>query len=197
MLSFHCFPCLGQSHGQRSANVFTVCYTSFPRGGLETGLELKSRLCCAALSRSVVSDSLQPHALQPLRLLCPRGFSRQEYWSELPCPPPGDLPKPRIEPRSPTLQEDSLPSEPPGKLQVQVEVSPNQASVTFGFMPIQGLVLSCPESWFPTPMSISIFYQTVNIRETGVVLILPQSTPSTVSKQHMSVQLLGIKLTIQ
>ena len=42
-------------------------------------------------------------------------FFRQEYWSGLPCPPPGDLPNPRIKPRSPTLQEDSLPSEPPGK----------------------------------------------------------------------------------
>ena len=31
------------------------------------------------------------------------GFSRQEYWSELPCPPPGDLPKPGIEPTSPAL----------------------------------------------------------------------------------------------
>ena len=43
------------------------------------------------------------------------GFSRQEYWSGLPCPPPGDLPDPRIEPRSPTCQVDPLPSEPPGK----------------------------------------------------------------------------------
>ena len=43
------------------------------------------------------------------------GFSRQEYWSGLPCPPPGDLPSPGIEPRSPALQMDSLPSEPPGK----------------------------------------------------------------------------------
>ena len=42
-------------------------------------------------------------------------FSRQEYWSGLPCPPPGDLPNPGIEPRSPTLQADSLLSEPPGK----------------------------------------------------------------------------------
>ena len=45
------------------------------------------------------------------------GFSRQEYWSGLPCPPPGELPNPGIEPRSPTLQADSLPSEPPGKPQ--------------------------------------------------------------------------------
>ena len=41
--------------------------------------------------------------------------SRQEYWSELPCPPPGDLPSPGMEPRSPTWQADSLLSEPPGK----------------------------------------------------------------------------------
>ena len=67
------------------------------------------------LSRSVVSDSLPSHELQPARLLCPRGFSRQEYWSGLPCPPPGDLPNPGIKPRSPKLQEDSLPAKPPGK----------------------------------------------------------------------------------
>ena len=42
-------------------------------------------------------------------------FSRQEYWTGLPHPPPGDLPNPGIEPRSPTLQVDSLLSEPMGK----------------------------------------------------------------------------------
>ena len=42
-------------------------------------------------------------------------FSRQEYWSELPCPPPGGLPNPGIEPRSLALQASSLPSEPPQK----------------------------------------------------------------------------------
>ena len=42
-------------------------------------------------------------------------FSRQEYWSGSPFPSPGDLPNPGIEPRSSTLQADSLPSEPPGK----------------------------------------------------------------------------------
>ena len=46
------------------------------------------------------------------------GFSRQEYWSGLPFPPLGDLPNPGIEPQSPTLQTDALPSEPPGKLYV-------------------------------------------------------------------------------
>ena len=43
------------------------------------------------------------------------GFSRQEYWSRLPCPSPEDLPNPGIESSSPALQADSLPSEPPGK----------------------------------------------------------------------------------
>jgi len=43
------------------------------------------------------------------------GFSRQEHWSGLPFPSPGDLPDPGIIPGSPTLQADSLPSEPPGK----------------------------------------------------------------------------------
>ena len=44
--------------------------------------------------------------------LCPWGFSRQEYWSALPCPSPGGLLNPEIEPKSPTLL-----SEPPGKPQ--------------------------------------------------------------------------------
>ena len=55
-------------------------------------------------SHSVMSDSLRPHGLQPATLLCPWGFSRQEYWSGLPCRPPGVLPKPGVLPRSPALQ---------------------------------------------------------------------------------------------
>ena len=60
-----------------------------------------------------MSDSLQPHGLcqTPLSMK----FSRQEYWSELPFPSPGDLPDLGIEPRSPTLQADFLPSELLGK----------------------------------------------------------------------------------
>ena len=55
-------------------------------------------------------DSLQPHGLEHVRLL-----SRQEDWSELPFPSPGDLPNPGMEPGSPVLQVDSLPAEPYGK----------------------------------------------------------------------------------
>ena len=43
------------------------------------------------------------------------GFSRQEYWSGLPFPSPGNLPNPGIEPWSPAFQADALTSEPPGK----------------------------------------------------------------------------------
>ena len=45
----------------------------------------KCLMCCAVLSRSVASDSLQSHGLKPSRPLCPCGFSRQEYWSRLSC----------------------------------------------------------------------------------------------------------------
>ena len=71
-------------------------------------------------SLPVMSDSLQPHGLRktPWTLQLPRKsieFSRPEHWSGYPFPSPGDLPKPEIEPRSPALQVDSLPAEPPGK----------------------------------------------------------------------------------
>ena len=48
------------------------------------------------------------------------GFSRQEYWSGVPFPSPGDLPNPGIEPRSPALQVDDLPTELWGK-QILIE----------------------------------------------------------------------------
>ena len=70
---------------------------------------------CAVFSLSVVSDSLQHHGLQPARLLCPWGFFRQKYQSELPCPPPGILPNPGIEAWFPALWVDSSPSESPRK----------------------------------------------------------------------------------
>ena len=77
------------------------------------GAEIKCP--CAVLSHSDVSYSLWPHGLQSTRLFFSWGFSRQEHWSGLPCPPPGNLPNPGIRPRSSSLQVDSLPTEPPGK----------------------------------------------------------------------------------
>ena len=70
------------------------------------------------VSCSVLSDSLRP----PRAIACQAplvvGFPRQEYWSGWPFLSPADLPDPGIEPRSPAWQEDSLPSEPPGKTEV-------------------------------------------------------------------------------
>ena len=66
-------------------------------------------LCWAVLSYSVMSNSLRPHGPQS-----PPGSSvhgtEARHWSGLPCPPPGDLPNPGVEPRSPALRADSLPS---------------------------------------------------------------------------------------
>ena len=51
------------------------------------------------------------------------GFSRQEYWSELPFPPPGDLPNPGIKPKSPAFQADALLPEPSGKPELKSQLS--------------------------------------------------------------------------
>src|SRR5574337_392253 len=65
------------------------------------------------------SCELCPTLVPPWTVACQvplsMGFSRQEYWSGLPFPSPGDLPNPGIKPRSPELQADSLPAEPQGK----------------------------------------------------------------------------------
>ena len=70
--------------------------------------------------RSVVSDSVTPQTIQFME------YFRAEYWTGSPFPSPGDLPNPGIEPRSPTLQADSLLAEPPGKPRVPDELTENQ-----------------------------------------------------------------------
>ena len=57
-------------------------------------------------------------------------FPRQGYCSELPCPPPEDRPNPGIEPRSPALQADSLPSEPPGKPSIGILMPDSRLGLT-------------------------------------------------------------------
>ena len=61
-------------------------------------------LCCAVLSRPVMSDSVTPWTVvhqAPLSM----GFSRQEYWSGLPCPPPRDLPNQGLNPGFPHCRQ--------------------------------------------------------------------------------------------
>ena len=66
--------------------------------------------CC-----SVVSDSLATPWTITRQVSLSMGFLRQEHWSGLPFPSPGDLPHPAIEPESPALQKDDLPTELWGK----------------------------------------------------------------------------------
>ena len=77
------------------------------------------RYHCLYLSAVLKSLSRVRLLVTSWTVACPAplsmGFSRQEYWSRLPFPPPVGLPNPGIEPRPPALQADSLPSEPPGK----------------------------------------------------------------------------------
>ena len=72
-------------------------------------------MCCAVLSRSVMSNSVIPWTVT-LQAPLSRGIlqARRLEWVAMPSPP-GDLPNPGIKPRSSTLQADSLPSEPPRK----------------------------------------------------------------------------------
>ena len=85
--------------------VHSIIVTSANAVWLSKGLREKVKLL-------VTLDSATPPAHRvPLSM----GFSRQEYWSGLPCPSPVDLSNLGIKPRSPALQVDSLLSEPPGK----------------------------------------------------------------------------------
>ena len=93
-------PQCGSHRGRAAlAGCFTACGLSLSYGGPYT-------FCVFIVSHSVVSDSATPWILArqaPLSM----GFSRQEYWSGLPFPSPGDLPDPGTDPGSPALQADS------------------------------------------------------------------------------------------
>ena len=80
------------------------------------------------------------------------GFSRQEYWSGLPFPSPGDLPGPWIRPGSPVLQADSLPSQPPGKPSANTRPSYKFMFSVAGKCKLLVQLPSCPcEKNFPMP----------------------------------------------
>ena len=78
--------------------------------------------CCCGLVAKLCSTLVIPWAIAH-QAPPSMGFPRQEYWSELPLPSPGDLPKPGIEPVSPALQADSSPVNHPESLQPVVKDS--------------------------------------------------------------------------
>ena len=78
--------------------------------------------CMHAESLRLCPTLCNPLDCSPLGSLS-MGFSRQEYWSGLPFPSPGDLPNLGIKPRSPALQADALPTELQGKLIREKQIS--------------------------------------------------------------------------
>ena len=83
--------------------------TSFPTSGLTSNYQISEVKLLSHVQLFVTPWTVAYQA--PLSM----EFSKQEYWSGLLFPPPGDLPNPGIEPESPALQADTLLSEPPGK----------------------------------------------------------------------------------
>ena len=87
-------------------------------------------LCLSVESESVRHSVVSNSTGTPWTIACqaPQSieFSRQENWSGLPSPSPGDLPNPGIDPGSPALGADSLLSEPPGKWCLSVKVTETQ-----------------------------------------------------------------------
>ena len=112
-----CFSCSVMSnsfathgHGPSGSSVHGISQAA-TREGAATPFSNITYVClsvsCVGLSETPWTGARQA----PLSM----GFSRQEYWSGLPCPPPGNLPNPGIKFFSPALQADSLPFELPGK----------------------------------------------------------------------------------
>ena len=126
------------------------------------------------------------------------GLSQQEYWSGLPCPPPGDLPDPGIEPvspASPKLQADSLPLSHRGSL---AEVIPSNTCTTFSKWPEVGgeiLHVPCPSVerfWVHTTQSlrdsskIALLFSTRWPTYYHIVVSLPPSLVSFLSPSPAS-----------
>ena len=76
---------------------------------------------CESVSRPVVSALCDPMDCVAHQALLSMEFFRQEYWSGLSFPPPGDLPNAGMEPQSPAMKADSLPSEPSGKPKINTK----------------------------------------------------------------------------
>ena len=102
-----------------STSVFIISFLCQFWGLICSYFSSSLRYRSSGVSGSAVPDPLWSHGLKPTRPLCPWGFSRQENWSGLPLSSPEDLLDPGIEPGSPGLQAESLPSELQGSLSLR------------------------------------------------------------------------------
>ena len=96
----------------RGLSTYPVPNSIFYKGLFTITATLGDKCFCVCVSHSVVSDSLPPHGLGPTRLLCPWDFPRKNAGVGCHFLLQRIFPGPGIEPRSPSLQPDSLPSEP-------------------------------------------------------------------------------------
>ena len=133
----------------------TALYIFALENGMRDQPKCQSRECLELTSsQSRLSKIVQqcPTLCDPMDSSQPgppsKGFSRQEYWSGLPFPSPGDLPDPGIESQSPALQADAFSFEPPGKLLSHVRIFAIPWTIKF-------MEFSRPEYWsgylFPSP----------------------------------------------
>ena len=99
--------CQGSLHSMQSVHIANTGENSSKKWSQRT--EVMFVCVWKSLSHVQLCDPMDTQSM---------GFSRPEYRSGWPFPSPGDLPNPGIEPRSPALQENSLPAEPPGKPRV-------------------------------------------------------------------------------
>ena len=95
------------------------------------------------------------------------GFSRQEYWSGLPFPSPGDLPDSGIEPRSPALQADALSPEPPGKPLCTSEPpeKPSTSLIVSNSLSsdIGNIIIPAPSSLIVMSFFVNFYYSCINL----------------------------------
>ena len=97
---------------------------------------------CNPPRSSLHGDSPRVRILEPAKLLCPWGFSRQEYWNGLPSPPPGDLPDPGISQGFSTAGR-FFTAEPPGKPIMSYTHTQKATSVYCSFSPRPDGTVSC------------------------------------------------------
>ena len=93
-------------------------------------MDLDPSCCSHSVTKSRPTLDEPTYWVQPTKLLCPRCFSRQEYWNGLLFPSQGDLPNPGIQPASPALAAGFFTTEPPGKPQILVAYFKILVSVT-------------------------------------------------------------------
>ena len=108
-----CSPPGSSVHGILQARTLEWVAISFFRGSSRPGI---SCIASGFFTNWVIREAHSHRIWAPLSV----EFSRQEYWSRLPLSSPGDFPNPGIEPGSPALQADSLPSEPRGKPAISI-----------------------------------------------------------------------------